>query len=289
MSKPSTNRRIAAPRWISQAHAPVRTALVGCGGSGSLMLMRLLKLHQALVAHGRPGLDVTAYDPDRVSPANVGRQAFWATDVGLNKAEVLVTRINAFAGLNWRAVGRPYAHQEEPARHGVGNHRLLITCVDSKEARVAIGDHLRARRSGDDDSIRLWLDLGNDAEVGQAVLGEPLPERERDYRYRLPTVLELFPSMRTDPPATNTPSCSLVEAITRQDLYINELVVATAANLLWQLFKHGELSVSAVFINCRTHTVTPLPIDADAWRRFGHSTYRYGKAPHLLEVGPRPE
>jgi PRTRC genetic system ThiF family protein len=281
MSKAALNHRLKAPAWVTKSHQPIPTALVGCGGSGSLMLMRLLKLHQALVAHGRPGLHVTVYDPDLVSPANVGRQAFWASDVGHNKAEVLVTRINAFAGLNWRAVPCRFPKNALPPADADTMH-LLVSCVDSKEARVAIGDCLlRYPRRYERESL-LWLDLGNDAEFGQAVLGEPLRHKQPDERYRLPTVLELFPAMRTDPPAANTPSCSLAEAITRQDLYVNEMLVAAAANLLWQVFRQGELSTSAVFVNCRTQTMTPLPINADAWRRFGHVTHRYGKPERLL-------
>jgi PRTRC genetic system ThiF family protein len=70
----------------------VTVDLIGCGGNGSQMLTGLARLDRALRALGHPGLVVTAWDPDTVSEANVGRQLFSPSDVGLNKATVLVHR-----------------------------------------------------------------------------------------------------------------------------------------------------------------------------------------------------
>src|ERR1039457_5234490 len=77
--------------------------LIGCGGTGSQVLSGLARLHLSLIALGHPGLDVHAYDPDTVSNSNVGRQLFAQSDVGLNKASVLVNRLNMYYGLSWKA------------------------------------------------------------------------------------------------------------------------------------------------------------------------------------------
>jgi PRTRC genetic system ThiF family protein len=62
----------------------VRVTVIGAGGSGSQMLMGLAQLHTAMLALGHPGgLDVTVIDADQVSEANVGRQMFYPSDVGL--------------------------------------------------------------------------------------------------------------------------------------------------------------------------------------------------------------
>ena len=56
----------------------VNVLLVGAGGTGSRMLEKLVALHRALIAKGHPaGLEVTVVDPDTVSSANIGRQAFY--------------------------------------------------------------------------------------------------------------------------------------------------------------------------------------------------------------------
>lgn len=65
--------------WLER---PVRTVLIGAGGTGSHLVGALMALDHALRALGHPGgLQVTVYDPDRVSSANLGRQAFWPVDL----------------------------------------------------------------------------------------------------------------------------------------------------------------------------------------------------------------
>ena len=79
----------------------VEILLVGAGGTGSRVLEKLVCLHRALIAKGHPaGLMVTVVDPDTVSAANIGRQAFYPGDIGCYKADVLVkdrksTRLNS--------------------------------------------------------------------------------------------------------------------------------------------------------------------------------------------------
>jgi len=117
----------------------------------------LARLHTALRALGHPGLNVAVYDPDHVSPANLGRQLFSAADLGANKAQVLVNRINCFFNLQWQA-------QPTKLTRNSGQHwDFLIGCVDSAAARLEL----------DRCKFHYWLDLGNSAKYGQVVLGEP--------------------------------------------------------------------------------------------------------------------
>src|SRR6266567_3896056 len=75
----------------------VRVLVVGCGGTGSAVLGGLPYLHLSMLAQGHPyGLSVTVMDGDNVSPANSVRQPFSRAEIGLNKAIVLVNRINLF-------------------------------------------------------------------------------------------------------------------------------------------------------------------------------------------------
>jgi PRTRC genetic system ThiF family protein len=78
----------------------VRVMVVGCGGTGSAVVAGLPYLHQSLVARGHPGgLHVTVVDGDTISPTNCIRQPFARSEIGLNKAIVLVNRLNLFWGL----------------------------------------------------------------------------------------------------------------------------------------------------------------------------------------------
>jgi hypothetical protein len=83
---------------------PVRILVVGAGGSGSAIVMGLPYLHQAMRVWGHPyGLEVTLMDGDTVSETNCVRQPFSWSDVGQNKATVLINRINLFWGTKWSA------------------------------------------------------------------------------------------------------------------------------------------------------------------------------------------
>ena len=65
--------------WHSRA---VHVNVAGCGGNGCHVLMGLAQLQKALRGLGHPGLEVTAFDPDTVSEANLGRQLFTEEDIG---------------------------------------------------------------------------------------------------------------------------------------------------------------------------------------------------------------
>jgi PRTRC genetic system ThiF family protein len=254
---------IMHPRLLEE-ELPV--ALVGAGGSGSQMLTGLARLNAGIRALGHPGLQVDVIDADIVSEANVGRQLFAPSDVGQSKAVVLVNRINAWFGTRWRAIP---ARMERPHDHHASGHGgLVISCVDTAAARIAIGTACEER------GALLWLDLGNRAQDGQVILGIPAQgEKHRAYPFRLPTVLELFPELVTNAKkldADDTPSCSLAEALERQHLFVNQAVVTPALQLLWQIFRFGRISWHGAFVNLATGRTTPLPIDPEAWARFGH-------------------
>lgn len=238
---------------------PVHVALVGCGGNGSQMLTGLARLHYALAALGHPGFVVRVWDPDTVSRANVGRQLFSPADVGLHKAAILVHRVNAFFGLSWAAAPAKY----RPACDR-DDDNIVITCVDSAAARREIGAMVEGH-----EHIYYWLDLGNRQQDGQVVLGCPVWNDEHRARYpeRLPTVLELFSELVTMKKEDNAPSCSLAEALERQDLFVNQAVVTPALQILWTLFRFGRIDWHGAFVNLKTGRTAPLPVDLETWAR----------------------
>jgi hypothetical protein len=40
-------------------------------------------------------------------------------------------------------------------------------------------------------------------------------------------------------------------------------------NLLWELFRYGQIAYHGVFVNLKNARTTPLPVDPDTWARFG--------------------
>ncbi|MDF3831428.1 PRTRC system ThiF family protein [Cupriavidus basilensis] len=244
--------------------------LVGVGGNGAQMAACLARLDIAMRALGHPhGLHVSAFDADRVSEANVGRQLYSAADIGRHKAIVTVHRLNQFYGLDWNAHPQRYeAHQQES--HTGRSADLLISCVDSRAARrvlhgLAFDSHAH---------YRYWLDLGNTESTAQVVLGQPsthaVSQRET-CGPRLPCVTELFPELLDESvPEDDQPSCSVRMSLASQGLFVNDVAVRFAVQLLYELFSRGRLSAHGVVVNLATKRSGPIEVDPGTWARFGY-------------------
>src|SRR6266446_285950 len=213
---------------------PVRVLVIGCGGSGAAIASGLPYLHQAMLVAGHSGgLHVTVMDGDIISATNCVRQPFCSAEIGLAKAVVMVGRLNLFWGVNWTAVAEHLTSQTD-----VSNFDLVIGCVDTRLARQSIHASVQGGRS----RVAYWLDLGNSADTGQFVLGQPVNGRNRHSALRLRTSPELFPgiveaSMDDD----GTLSCSALEALERQEPFVNQVVAYHALALLTRLFRHGRI------------------------------------------------
>ena len=238
----------------------VRVLVIGCGGSGSAIASGLPYLHQAMLVAGHPGgLHVTIMDGDIISLTNCVRQPFCATEVGLAKAVVMVSRLNLFWGLNWTAVA---AHLTSTT--DVSNFDILIGCVDTRAARQLI----RERVVGWRNRVAYWLDLGNSADTGQFVLGQPLNGLNRRSATRLRTAPELFPEI-VDAALDEDggPSCSTLEALERQEPFMNQVLAYHALALLTRLFRYGEIGHHGAFVNVRENRVQPIWIRRALWQR----------------------
>ncbi|MCU7369529.1 PRTRC system ThiF family protein [Paucibacter sp. O1-1] len=247
----------------------VSVHLVGVGGNGAQMAACLARLDIAMRALGHPyGLHVTAFDADRVSEANVGRQLYSAADIGRHKALVTIHRLNQFYGLDWEAHPMRYEDHVNGQRFST-DADLLISCVDSRSARGLL--HRLAWR--DSSHFRYWLDLGNTEATAQVVLGEPQGGAAMETGRagpRLPCVTELFPELLDDAaPEDNQPSCSVRMSLASQGLFVNDVAVRFAAQLLYELFSQGRLSAHGVVVNLQSKRSGPIEVDPRTWARFG--------------------
>lgn len=247
--------------------------VVGAGGNGGQMLTALARLSHAMVAMGGRGLHVVCYDGDRVSRSNLARQPFYESDIGKYKAEVLIGRINALYGFSWEAKCEMLSDESE-----FGSHWMVIGCVDSPSGRRQIHSHVTAERNGSNYSspVSYWLDLGNRASIGQYIVGEPKRSVARDYPLRLPTVMDLWPDL-LDPsldPQDDGPSCSMAEALERQDLFVNTVLVSHAANLIWQMIRNPVILHHGGFVNLSSGRATSLGVNVNEWKSFGYKARR---------------
>lgn len=245
----------------------VRVLVVGCGGTGSAVVAGLAYLHQSLMAWGHPGgLHVTVLDGDAISPVNCVRQPFSRSELGLNKAIVLVNRLNLFWGLRWEAIPAYLKPGDFISRNYSGDDlraHIVIGCADTRAARAAIRD-----------AVSNWsatsyvMDLGNGTDTGQFILGEPLNDRNRRSRLRLRSAAELFPEIcDSSLDDDNEPSCSAAAALERQGPFINSTLAQHALALLAMLFRYGEISYHGGFINLATGATSVIRIDPLCWKR----------------------
>jgi PRTRC genetic system ThiF family protein len=231
---------------------PLNVAVVGVGGTGSEIVSGLVNLHHALVAFGYGGLRVSAFDPDTVSPANIVRQRYAHADLGRPKATTLINRVNLACEFDWLAFDRKF--DGDAARV---SWDLVISCVDTRAARKSL------HKSAFADGFRVWkywLDIGNDETTGQAILGTPR-NRKKAVQHMLPCATELHPElMDTTMPEDNRPSCSAIEALAKQDLFVNKRAALAGLDLLWELFHERRLAHHGVYFDLRSRMESPLRV-----------------------------
>ena len=117
----------------------------------------------------------------------------------------------------------------------------------------------------------MWIDCGNGASTGQVVLGY------RDFRQvYAPSAADLFPEIVdvTADATDDQPSCSVADALAKQDLMTNRKVADEACSLLWQMLRYGELEYHGAFIDARRGRCTPVPVDPAYWASLGWAAPR---------------
>lgn len=263
MKKETPYKHYTEASLLSPQH-PVTIYLIGCGGTGSQVLNNLARTHKALNALGHPGFHVTVFDNDIVTEANLGRQLFAPAELGLNKATALVTRVNRFFGLQWNA--KPQLFDLDKQRIDTN---ILITAVDNVKIRLEIGKVFHSKKndsyhSSSEKCNYYWLDIGNSKATGQIILGTrgeiEQPAKTKNTVKRLPCITELFPDLKKHEDKDTTPSCSLAEALTKQDLFINSILAQYAVNLLWKMFREASIQYHGLYANLETMNTNPINV-----------------------------
>lgn len=253
--------------YLLNPQHPVTINLIGTGGTGSQVLTCLARLDATLRGLGHPGLFVTVFDPDIVTETNIGRQLFGWSDIGLNKAQCLVTRINNFFGNDWRAEPRLYPTSLKEARNNdLAN--ITVSCTDNVKSRIDLWNVLKGvpdYKYTDYSTPMYWLDFGNSQASGQVVLGTVPRKIKQPASHIYETVSSLkvvtrlvrYSKVKDE---DSGPSCSLAEALEKQDLFINSTLAQLGCNLLWKMFRHGMLEHHGLYLNLSTMKVNPIGI-----------------------------
>lgn len=249
-----------ADNYIINPRHQITVDLIGAGGTGSQMLQSLARIDYALYKLGHPGLKVCVFDNDIVTEANIGRQLFSPNDIGLYKSDVLVTRINSFFGLEWLSEPCLYDTGAKPAN-------ITITCVDNIRTRISIGEKFKKNINYggyDEERPIYWLDFGNQTDRGQVVLGSigniSQPKKTKYMTVsHMKTVDELFDLTQLNDDDSG-PSCSLAEALRKQDLFINSTLCQLGSTLMWKLFTDGMVNYNGIYLNLSTMASAPIKL-----------------------------
>lgn len=239
----------------------IRVDLVGVGGTGSIVLSMLAQMHFLLQSlDDETGLSVSAYDPDIVTPSNIGRQNFWEFDLDRPKAKTLVERINAGFGLNWSAFDREY-DMNCLSENYFAPPDVILTCVDAIKPRIDIGE-----KGAGLEKDTVWIDVGNGASSGQVItghLGTPKSQPRKPNWYDL--VGERMRGVKED----NSDSCSAVDSLRKQDFGINHLSAVNMTQGLWQYLRYGKIEHAYQSYDLKAGTAHSLPMTEQTYASFG--------------------
>ena len=77
----------------------------------------------------------------------------------------------------------------------------------------------------------------------------------RSYPYK--EIPDLINTRRKE---NNLPSCSLAEALTVQELFVNQWTATAELELCWRLLRKGGLDYRGFYINLDNGRMNPIPI-----------------------------
>lgn len=145
---------------------------------------------------------------------------------------------------------------------------ITITCTDNIKSRIDTWNILKdipARNYTDYSTPLYWLDFGNTQSSGQVVLGT-VPRRIKQPKsqiyktvpsLKVITKMVKFSKIKDD---DSGPSCSLAEALEKQDLFINSTLAQLGCDILWKMFRHGMVEHHGLYLNLNTMKVNPIMV-----------------------------
>lgn len=248
---------------------PVTVNLIGAGGTGSQVLTALARMNHALTELNHAGLFVRLWDDDVITEANLGRQLFAESELELYKSVALINRVNRFFGTNWKAETQKFEKDGLGKLKSNMKSEIYISCVDNVKSRFDIAEilnELNIDKGYYRNQCKYWMDFGNSQFTGQVLLSsignikQPNSEKYETVE-NLPFITEEFGELlKISEAEDDTPSCSLAEALEKQDLFINSTLAQMGCSLLWNLFRNGLIEHRGFFLNLKNFHSKPIKL-----------------------------
>ncbi len=239
------------PQYFSNPLHPITITILGCGGTGSLLIPRIARLNFHLKEKGLPGIHLTAYDDDHFEDRNVGRQQCTPYDVGSNKAYNCIEKVNMAYRTQWEAYD--YRLTSMPTSN------ILITAVDNINIRETIHKQIKSGitpTTNDYENPYYWIDTGNGKDFGQVILSTiqdvKQPENSnKEFLNSLPTVIDIFGDLNKSDTieVQGIEGCSEIPVEQEQDLFINDAIAVDTAQLIQNILSKPCIDFHGVVIN----------------------------------------
>ena len=248
---------------------PITVNLIGAGGTGSQVLTALARMNHALTELNHAGLFVRLWDDDVITEANLGRQLFAESELELYKSVALINRVNRFFGTNWKAETQKFEKNGLWKLKSNMKSEIYISCVDSVKSRFDIAEilnELKIDKGYYRNQGKYWMDFGNSQFTGQVLLstiGNIKQANSDKYETveNLPFITEEFGELlKQSEEQDDTTSCSLAEALEKQDLYINSVLAQMGSSLFWNLFRNGLTENRGFFLNLKNFQSQPIKL-----------------------------
>lgn len=143
---------------------------------------------------------------------------------------------------------------------------IFITCTDNTKSRLTLWKILKQARKMhlyDRQKPLYWMDFGNGQTFGRVLRGtiprkitQPHSEKYEPVSW-LPVITEYTNYARVKAEDSG-PSCSLAEALEKQDLFINSTLAQLGSNILWKMFRNGMIEYRGAYLNLDTMKVNPI-------------------------------
>lgn len=248
---------------------PIVINLIGAGGTGSQVLTALARMNHALTELNHSGLSVRLWDDDVITEANLGRQLFAESELGFYKSVALINRTNRFFGTNWKAETQKFQKDDLGKLQNNMKSEIYISCVDSVKSRFDIAEilnELKIDKGYYRNQCKYWIDFGNSQFTGQVFLStignikQPNSEKYETVE-NLHFITEEFGKLLKSSEAEDeSPSCSLAEALEKQDLFINSTLAQMGCSLIWNLFRNGLIENRGFFLNLNNFQSKPITV-----------------------------
>lgn len=203
--------------------------VIGAGGNGSHFLKAFADFDMFNRYAGYMNFRVHVHDDDFIEAHNTSRQAFNPASVGFNKAVNICSRINTTYGLDYKA----YADRVSPLPQTTGlTTTIYVLAVDSPSFRHDFYTN---------NPHEFIIDMGNGDDFGQVWFVYDQAVRKTDaFKQYMKSLAKAAKSK------DNSVSCSHLDSVKSQGLFVNNSMANIAATWMFNLFMYNPLLLNYV-------------------------------------------